>query len=150
MLSLASLADRPALPALPPLLAAPASTAIFGFTGETGERGRGFHETAPPGLGRTGGGAPPPELEEDESDLGFSNAAMRSRSDPGLGFGAGGAGGSDIIVFETSFEGDCGGCGQDACCCDALRVPTVDVIGRLFWDIVVQIEFFVYSRLCTL
>lgn len=76
MLSFASDADIP-----PAFLSDGAGT--FPADGDDGGDGTlGFHEI-PPGLGRGAGGpgAGPP--------AGFSNAAILSRKDPGLGFGGG-------------------------------------------------------------
>jgi len=49
-----------------------------------GEGAFGFQDN-PPGLGRGAGPGPGPVVEE-----GFSNAAILSRNEPGLGFGGGG------------------------------------------------------------
>ncbi|KAJ7830196.1 hypothetical protein B0H13DRAFT_2372101 [Mycena leptocephala] len=63
-----------------PLILAPAPSARAGVsTGGLG--GLGFHETPLAGLGRKGGGARVGSLIV----LGFSKAAMRSHSKPGLG-----------------------------------------------------------------
>ncbi|KAJ7800500.1 hypothetical protein B0H13DRAFT_1932577 [Mycena leptocephala] len=71
-------------PASPALLA-PAPSESRGVRRRLG--GLGFHETPSAGLGHNGGGARAGSLPV----LGFSKAAMRSRSEPGLGFGGGGA-----------------------------------------------------------
>lgn len=73
MLSFASDAD------IPPAFFSP-SALDLGDDG--GDGGLGFQET-PPGFGRGGGGAGAADA------LDFSKAAIRSRSDPGLGLGGG-------------------------------------------------------------
>ncbi|KAI0059619.1 hypothetical protein BV25DRAFT_1058995 [Artomyces pyxidatus] len=79
MLSFASLADMP-----------PPSWRVAAGGDAGGDAGLGAHFESPPGLGRGAGGASP------EDAAGFcSNAAMRSRREPGFGFTGGG---SDIVV----------------------------------------------------
>ena len=87
MLSFASLADMP-----PDFFS---SWSVFSVAVEGGEGGVGFQAIFP-GLGRTGGG-----LAAEVDEAGFSKAAIRSRREPGLGFAAGGCGGSDMENDET-------------------------------------------------
>ena len=89
MLSLASAADIPADAAADN---APSSFAACGGGDDGGETGLGFHEANPAGLGLGAGGAGAGPDDVDD----FSNAAMRSRKEPGLGFGGGDW--SDIAV----------------------------------------------------
>jgi hypothetical protein len=117
ILSFASLALIP-----PPtlLFTAPDSSSLLGEAPPAkagvsagGLGGLGFHETPPAGLGRNGGGARAGSLPA----LGFSKAAMRSRSEPGLGFGGGGASDMVTVVWGHAFDVPTLSFGASVCAC---------------------------------